>query len=91
MKKATGIISFITTIGWLCFLIYNLIKEPFPADYGSIFAICSMTCLVISTLVYIMLTNFGSFNTKETDRIISENKILKLQIEQKELKKKLEN
>ena len=91
MKRIIGIISLITATGWLCYLIYLLIKEPFPSNFGSIFAIFSMICLAVSTLAYIILTNFGITDPKEIEKINFENKILKLQIEQKQLKKNLED
>ncbi|HEY3390407.1 MAG TPA: hypothetical protein VGK38_12585 [Prolixibacteraceae bacterium] len=88
IKRITGIISFICASGWLCFALYNTLKN-FPTDIEYIFTILSMICLGISTILYVILTRFGITEYKEIDKITSENQILKLQIKQKELRKKL--
>ena len=81
----TGVISFICALGWLCFTVYMVReKKDDLLVYGTLF------CFVLSTIVYVILTKFGITNSKEIDKIMSENQVLKLQIEQKELKKKLE-
>ncbi len=84
IKRIAGVISFICALGWLCFGAFCTVK--YDAD---IYALISMFFTGFSTIVYVTLTKFGITDLKEIDKITTENQILRLQIEQKELKKKL--
>jgi len=93
-KRITRAISFICALGWLCYGVYLIIKEyilrnDVTFDLRLIFVLLLMFCTGISTIIYITLTKYGVTELNEIDKIKTENQILKLQIEQKELKKKL--
>lgn len=89
IKRITGVISFICALGWLYFGISLTIKDIGQLDTIEIFALISMFFTGFSTILYVTLTKFGITDLKEIDKITTENQILRLQIEQKELKKKL--
>lgn len=90
MRKITAIISFLSSLGWFCFLIIMVIRQPLTSfeDYG-IFIF--LLLFITSNLVYIKLTEFGNSNSGEIDKIKYENEILKFKIEQKNLKKQLQD
>jgi nitrate/nitrite transporter NarK len=85
----TGVISFIGAVGFLCFAVYMTATEEVSHD--EVLWTLAVIFMALSITVYVISTNFGIgiTNAKEINKINIENQILKLQIEQKELKKKL--
>ena len=89
-KKITGILSFISAVCWLVFILVMEIKDPITdITIKTVITFVSILILLISTLLYVKWTNFGNINSKEIERIEYENQLLKKKIEQKELKKAL--
>lgn len=91
-EKVTGIISLLGSIGWGLFALYGIV-DNFDNDIDVsllIFLIILIPCT--STLLYVIWTGFGKHieYLSEIKKIGYENRILKRQIEQKELEKKLE-
>lgn len=87
--KISGILSFVGGIGWVIvgwFLMFENDFKGEPALYSS-FIIISAT----SSVLYVIWTNFGDNKLSELQKIDYENQILKKQIEQKELKEKLDD
>ena len=58
MKRITGVISFISALGWLCFLVIAVINETYM-DFGEIIASLIAFCISISAMLYIFLTEYG--------------------------------
>lgn len=88
-EKIAGTISFLGSIGGGLFALYILIVEKVNSmDGGIILLILVIVCL--ATILYVLWTKFGNRKTTELEKIEYENEILKRQLEQKELKKKLE-
>lgn len=89
-EKITAIISFLAGIGWGLFGLYGVIKNEVEID-GEIFIIfLALFISTISVILYVVWTKFGKTTNSELDKINYENKLLKSQIEQKELRKKLD-
>ena len=72
----TGVISFIGALGGLCVVVYVAVHEFKYADFAENLLIISSIFYGLSIAVYVKLTNFGITNSKEIDKIISENQIL---------------
>lgn len=92
-EKVTGIISLLGSIGWGLFALYYIVDDFDNNDIGvSLLAILIMIIPCISILLYVIWTGFGKHieYLSEIKKIGYENRILKRQIEQKELEKKLE-
>jgi hypothetical protein len=84
-NRISAIISFIGAIGLLLFAIFAYIKDQ---DYDEKLWICiSIPITSIATILYVYWTNFSK--CREIARLEHENKVLRLKIEQKELKVKL--
>lgn len=87
--KITGIISLLGSAGWLIFLsVMFYIEKPKEGDAYLVFGL--IIIFLISTLLYVVWTNFKKIDPSELKRIEYENQLLKKKIEQQELKKKLE-
>jgi hypothetical protein len=87
-ENITAIISFLGGIGWGLFGVFILFDEGINED--SFFPILALLTTAISIILYVLWTKFGKREFSELDRMDCENQLIKLQIEQKELKKKLE-
>ena len=87
-EKVTAIISFIGGLGWGLFGIFIIMKERIDVD--EFFVIFALLTSAVSTVLYVFWTKFGKKEYSEIENIDRENQLLKRQIEQKELKKKLE-
>lgn len=89
-KRIAGIISFIGASAWLVYLIIIIFKEPLPSEILDYLFMAGTIIIIISNLLYIVWTNFGTNKPTEIKKIEYENQILIKKIEQQELKKKLE-
>jgi len=90
MKVATALISFIGCIGWGLFIIVMLFKVD-SIDLEEIITPYAVSLIpIISTILYIIKTKFGQKDRSELNKIAHENEILEMKIQQKELKKNLE-
>lgn len=88
--KISGILSFVGGIGWGLFGFFLIIENGI--DYLEDNLIFSAIIIsAISTVLYVIWTNFGDNKLSELEKIDYENQILKKQIEQKELKEKLDD
>jgi len=83
-EKVTGIISFLGGIGWGLFGVFIIFDE------GIDFPLFALLLSAISIIMYVIWTKFGKKEFSELEKMDYENQLLKRQIEQKELKKKLE-
>ena len=88
-EKVTAMISFLGGIGWGLFGLFIILDDnnPRPEDFLAYFAFMIST---ISIVLYVIWTKFGNKEFSDLEKMDHENQILKKQIEQKELKKKLE-
>lgn len=87
--KVTAIISFLSGIGWGLFVLFVFAKEN-NIDGGEFLACFAFLVYTISTVLYVVWTKFGKNEYSALEKIDHENQLLKKQIEQKELRKKLE-
>ena len=87
-EKTTAIISFIGSIGYIIFCLFVLINEHIDND--NMFAFFSLLTTATSTALYVTWTKFGKTGNPDLEKLDTENRLLQKQIEQKELKKKLE-
>lgn len=88
-EKVTAIISFLGGLGWGLFGLFAIFDES-RIDAGEFFAYFALMTSTISTVLYVLWTKFGNKEFSDLDKMDYENQLLKRQIEQKELKKKLE-
>lgn len=87
-EKVTGIISFVGGLGWGLFGLFVIADESsFSGE--DIFILSALMLSTISTILYVVWTKFGKKELSELEKIDYENQLLKRQIEQKELRKKL--
>ena len=88
-EKVTAMISFLGGIGWGLFGLFIILDDnnPRPEDFLAYFAFMIST---ISIVLYVIWTKVGNKQFSDLEKMDHENQILKKQIEQKELKKKLE-
>ena len=91
MKKISGYISFLGALGWLITFLYSAITEFENIDSKDIIIFFLLLIPIVSTIIYVKITNFGKISYTEIEKITKENELLKIQIEQKELKKQLES
>ena len=89
-EKVTAIISFLAGIGWGIFGLFGSMQQS-RIDGDEFIAYLALFTSTISTILYVVWTKFGKNEYSELDKIDYENQLLKRQIEQKELKKKLED
>lgn len=91
-KRITAIMSSILSLSGVGLVIYTFIFKPLNeilVEEGIVIFFTLVFCL--STFLYIKWTSFGNFNQSEINKIDRENLMLKKQIEQKELRMKLES
>lgn len=88
-EKVTAIISFLAGIGWGLFGLYS-VTEQSRIDGEEFIAYLALFTSTISIMLYVVWTKFGKKEYTELDKVNYENKLLKSQIEQKELRKKLD-
>lgn len=88
--KIIGLISFISALCWVLFIVYQLIINKDTITKEAIAAISSVIIPAIVTMSYIILTRFGDVETNELKKINLENELLKIKIEQKKLQNQLE-
>ncbi len=88
-EKVTAIISFLSGLGWGLFGLFLIatINNKNEVWFLIIFFLMTST---ISTILYVIWTNFGVKKFSEIEKMDFENQLLKRKIEQKELKKKLD-
>lgn len=85
-ERITGWISLLGSIGVGIFL-FSVLNEVSDSEF--IFWL-SLIAYVCSTALYIIWTHIGEKVDPAIEKIKAENELIKRQIEQKELKKKLE-
>ncbi|ALU26832.1 MULTISPECIES: hypothetical protein [Myroides] len=88
-EKITGIISLLGGIGSILLLLFTISKERID-DNLDFLIIILILITGISIVMYVIWTKFGKRGFSELDKLEYENQLLKKQIEQKELKQKLE-
>ena len=89
-ENIAGLLSFIGGIAWLLFGLFILINQKIK-DYESFLVLCGLIVTSLAAILYPLFTRFGKKQETELDKINFENQLLQKQIEQKELKKKLES
>ena len=87
-EKVTGIISFLGGIGWGLFGVFIIFDDGIDED--NFFPLFAILLSAISIIMYVIWTKFGKKELSELEKMDYENQLLKGQIEQKELKKKLD-
>lgn len=88
-EKVTAIISFLGGLGWGLFGLFAFVKDS-RIDGDDFFAYFTLLTSAISTVLYVVWTKFGKKEFSDLEKMDYENQLLKRQIEQKELKKKLD-
>lgn len=88
-EKITGIISFLGGIGFILYFVYIVIDKGGLVENQS-FTFFSVLLYFISVILYVVWTKLGKKDFSDLEKMDYENQLLKRQIEQKELKKKLE-
>ena len=86
-EKITGIISFLGAVGWGILGVFIFVEAGLNND--TIY-LPPLFITSVSIILYVIWTRFGKQEFSELKKIDLENQILKRQIEQKELKKKLD-
>lgn len=89
-ERITALISFFGSIGWGLYLLYGTAKHGIY-DLDEFLTFFGLFAVSLSSVLYVIWTKFGKKEFSEVEKIDNENQLLKRQIEQKELKKKLEN
>ncbi|MDM1402170.1 hypothetical protein HX033_15975 [Myroides odoratimimus] len=88
-EKTTGIISLLGGIVSVLCMLFIISTEEINNNLDFIMFILILIT-GISIILYVIWTKFGKKEFQELDKLEYENQLLKKQIEQKELKKKLE-
>ncbi len=91
MKKVSGLITFIGSIITLVMFIINLDLDIEDTPFDVLLLFLGIHVLCISAIYYTVATKFWIQSGSKIDILNAENDILKKQIEQKELLKKLES
>lgn len=89
-EKITAIISFIIALGWGLFGLF-LFFDDGNIHVEEFFTYSTIMVGTVSTVLYVLWTKFGKKEFSELDKINYENQLLKKQIEQKELMKKMKD
>ena len=89
-KRITGAITFFSGIIAVMFATYNLIDAGYYLDAEQIFFWLWMGIGGVSASLYVYWTSYGSSPFTENFKVKRENKLLKSKIEQKKLRKELE-
>lgn len=87
--RIAAIISFLSGIVTALFTLYFIYKDGFGDGNELLFELVFML-FTASTIIYVIWTKFGKMSMTELEKIEYENQLLKKKVEQKELKKKLE-
>lgn len=89
-EKVAAIISFTLGLGWVILSLYIIVFGDLynTKDYLGIYSIMTLS---VSTVLYVAWTKFGKNEISELEKLDYENHLLQRRIEQKELKKKLED
>ena len=87
--KISGILSFVGGIGWAIVGWFTIFESDFKGEQALISSLGIISAT--SSVLYVIWTNFGDNKLSELQKIDYENQILKKQIEQKELKEKLDD
>ena len=88
-EKVTAMISFLGGLGWGLFGIFMIFDDSnIRAEEFLVYSAIMISA--ISIVLYVIWTKFGNKKFSDLEKMDHENQILKKQIEQKELKKKLE-
>ena len=90
--KIFAILSIVGGIGWCVFALYLIILENYLSQgVDEYFGLICILVPAISIIFYVKETNYGKIvSDAELDKIVFENKLIEKQIEQRELKKRLE-
>lgn len=88
-EKIAGIISLLGSLGLILSILFTISKESIDDNLEFLILIL-MLITGFSIIMYVIWTKFGKKEFSELDKLEYENQLLKKQIEQKELKKKLE-
>ena len=89
MKQVLGFYSLIGSLISFFSLFYLTFIEPLSGPDGIYISLFGLS-LMISSILYLVITRFWTKSPAEIDKINIENEMLKKQIEQKELRRKLE-
>lgn len=87
-EKISGIISFLGALGYGLYVAFIIFDKGIDDD--SIYPFIPFVLSEVSIILYVIWTKFGKKELTELEKMDYENQLLKRQIEQKELKKKLE-
>lgn len=87
-EQIAGIISLLGGIGLVLFTLIVIANERIDDNLDFLILIL-MLITGISIIMYVIWTKFGKKEFSELNKLEYENQLLKKQIEQKELKKKL--
>ncbi|MDM1490777.1 hypothetical protein HX051_15550 [Myroides odoratimimus] len=87
-EQIAGIISLLGGIGLVLFTLIVIANEKIDDNLDFLILIL-MLITGISIIMYVIWTKFGKKEFSELNKLEYENQLLKKQIEQKELKKKL--
>ena len=88
-EKVTAMISFLGGLGWGLFGLFMIFDDSnIRAEEFLVYSAIMISA--ISIVLYVIWTKFGNKKFSDLEKMDHENQILKKQIEQKELKKKLE-
>ncbi|MFT6128284.1 MAG: hypothetical protein ACJAVA_002785 [Flavobacteriaceae bacterium] len=88
-EKVTAMISFIGGLGWGLFGLFAIFDDS-NIYLDEFLTYSALMISSISIVLYVIWTKFGNKEFSDLEKIDNENQILKKQIEQKELKKKME-
>lgn len=88
-ERISAVISFLGALGWGLFGLV-IIFDDTRIDVDDFIAYFTFMISTISTILYVIWTKFGNKEYTELEKLDIENQLLRRQIEQKELKKKLE-
>lgn len=88
-EKITGIISFLGALGWGVGGLFGFVEKGNSIDVEAFLGYMALFITTISIVLYVVWTKFGKKELTDLEKIDYENQLLKLQIEQKELRKKL--
>ena len=86
MIRIIGIITFLGALATVLYMAYIMSEDGIGVNGGLIFGIASGA---LFSMLYTYLTKFGNFDP-ENHKVERENKLLKSKIEQKKLRKELE-
>ncbi|MEQ8414992.1 MAG: hypothetical protein RIB71_11005 [Imperialibacter sp.] len=90
--KVTSWISFLGALGWGGTLFFFIVKDKAHGiQLSELLLFSTFLVCQICTILFVFWTGFGNSFASMSKKLDLENEILKKQIEQKALKKELEN